>query len=97
MGPFSFALPLCVPRIFLRAQQFTCPSGHSLKPFQVDTRTYTCDVCAGAQQLQATMLGCRVCDYDVCMSCAKLHADLKTRALLEAEQQRREEEVRVPV
>ncbi len=58
----------------------------------MDTRTYTCDVCAASQQLQATLLGCRVCDYDICMSCAKLHADLKARALEEAEQQLREEE-----
>ena len=56
-----------------------------MKPFKVDTRTYTCDECSELQQLYAPMLGCRPCDYDACVSCAKLQADLQAKALAEAE------------
>lgn len=65
-----------------------------LKPHKVDTRTYTCDECSELQQLYAPMLGCRACDYDICVSCAKLQADLQAKALAEAEARVAEEKAR---
>eukprot|EP00929_Paragymnodinium_shiwhaense_P088899 TRINITY_DN49204_c0_g1_i1.p1 TRINITY_DN49204_c0_g1~~TRINITY_DN49204_c0_g1_i1.p1 ORF type:complete len:339 (+),score=95.48 TRINITY_DN49204_c0_g1_i1:110-1126(+) len=49
----------------------TCPEGHVLKRFETDHDQYVCDVCRKKQQLGSCMLGCRLCDHDVCLRCAE--------------------------
>ena len=69
----------------LLLQEICCPSGHLLKAFKTDSTTYTCDLCTEAQQIHCTMLGCRSCDHDMCVPCARRQTELKRAALAEAE------------
>ena len=48
-----------------------CPGKHTLAEFEAPTGTYCCDACGGGQPANATLFGCRVCDYDLCLSCAR--------------------------
>lgn len=47
-----------------------CMEGHTLSAFQVLETTYSCDMCGREDIVQnATMYGCRRCNWDVCEKC----------------------------
>lgn len=42
---------------------------HELQRFDAASKNYRCDMCNRAQVLNATLFGCRACNFDLCGSC----------------------------
>lgn len=54
----------------------SCASGHPMKCFAVPAaRTFRCNVCNSVCPAQASMWGCRACNYDLCTRCSGLGAE----------------------
>lgn len=47
----------------------TCSQGHTLKEFTTPDADYACDICSAGIDKGATLWGCRICEYDVCIKC----------------------------
>jgi hypothetical protein len=47
-----------------------CPGGHGLAAFTTTHGRYNCDICDESQATGTGMKGCRICDHDVCLTCA---------------------------
>ncbi len=43
--------------------------GHELKKFETDQAGFACDVCGTIQRKNATLFGCRACNFDACPNC----------------------------
>merc|ERR1712167_227914 len=52
---------------WLNVKQAQCPSGHGLNCFQTRHGEFFCDFCDRKQPEGVCMLGCRACNFDVCM------------------------------
>jgi len=46
-----------------------CPGKHGLAFFHTNTNRYGCDGCSQKMGMHAPMLGCRSCNYDLCLDC----------------------------
>ena len=51
-----------------------CPGEHGLTPFLTPEAGYGCSVCNAVVSKNASMHGCRECDYDLCDSCGAAEA-----------------------
>lgn len=47
----------------------TCFKGHDMASFAAPHAWFTCDVCAQVAPQRAKLLGCRDCNFDVCVCC----------------------------
>merc|ERR1712190_36119 len=47
-----------------------CPNGHALRKFNSLRASYACDMCKKAVPVGTVLYGCRICNHDLCESCA---------------------------
>ena len=47
-----------------------CPGGHAVCEYCTPDADWACDLCRTEQKSGGFMLGCRVCNWDVCLPCA---------------------------
>ena len=47
----------------------TCANGHGLVRFKTTHGRFSCDVCSISVPTESDVYGCRICDYDMCISC----------------------------
>jgi hypothetical protein len=59
------------------AHAHTCENGHGLVEVATKKVGYECDVCGVVVASAATVLRCKVCDFDKCDKCAKEEAKVK--------------------
>jgi hypothetical protein len=43
---------------------------HDMPEFETPNANYGCDGCEKGMPKGATMKGCRICDYDLCIECS---------------------------
>jgi hypothetical protein len=55
-----------------------CPSGHSLAAYTTTNTKVSCDKCSSNQKKGRKMLGCRICNWDLCASCGAEEAQAVT-------------------
>jgi len=48
-----------------------CKEGHVLNPFVSNRCGFQCDSCETTMACGISMLGCRSCDYDLCIECVQ--------------------------
>merc|ERR1712217_168391 len=55
-----------------RCPVYTCPHGHQLQERETPNRNFQCAVCGVNPPEGATMYGCRLCNYNECVTCASV-------------------------
>ena len=52
---------------------------HALAPFHTEVAGYYCDACQRVMPASTDMVGCRQCNFDLCVPCARSRARKKAR------------------
>eukprot|EP00924_Labyrinthula_sp_SR-Ha-C_P001201 snap_masked-scaffold_7-processed-gene-16.11-mRNA-1 protein AED:1.00 eAED:1.00 QI:0/-1/0/0/-1/1/1/0/716 len=54
-----------------KSKDLVCPAGHNYKMFSTPHSNLSCDGCDRRIQRGANIVGCRKCNYDLCLKCSK--------------------------
>lgn len=77
-APAGFPPALRVTSDVLVAATAKCKAGHALAPFVTQSDGYVCNLCGTVIRAQSTLLGCRLCGWDVCGDCGGKQASSAT-------------------